>query len=176
MSSPRRPSPPATPRRPSPPATPARPSPPASARRPSPPATPARPPPPASARRPSPPASARRPSPPRRGPEAPGEAEGDDGFLGLGGEGGSLLDAVDRVLDKGAVLQGDLVLSVAGVDLVYVRLAALLASVATLVKDEELGAPKALPPALAEAPRAKRPAKRTRRVSLARALDAPRRK
>lgn len=127
---------------------------------------------------------------------APDAAPADDGLLGLGGEGNSLLDAVDRVLDKGAVLQGDLVLSVAGVDLVYVRLAALLASVATLVKDEELGAPKALPPALEEPPRASRPrarsarereeatdgggaekgARRAPRRSLARALDAPRRK
>jgi hypothetical protein len=47
----------------------------------------------------------------------------------------TLLELVDRVLNKGVVLRGDITLSVADVDLVYVGLNVLLASVATL--DEE---------------------------------------
>ena len=39
---------------------------------------------------------------------------------------GSLLDLLDRLLDKGVMANGDLTLGVAGVDLIYVRLAALL--------------------------------------------------
>ena len=38
----------------------------------------------------------------------------------------SLLDLVDRLLAKGVMANGDLVLGVAGVDLIYVRLAAIL--------------------------------------------------
>ena len=38
----------------------------------------------------------------------------------------SLLDIVDHVLNQGIVLTGDIVLGVAQVDLVYVRLSALL--------------------------------------------------
>jgi hypothetical protein len=43
----------------------------------------------------------------------------------------TLLDLADRLLDKGVVLCGDIVISVAGVDLVYLSLRALLASVDT---------------------------------------------
>jgi len=38
----------------------------------------------------------------------------------------TLLDLLDRLLDKGVVATGDLMLGVAGVDLVYVRLSALV--------------------------------------------------
>jgi hypothetical protein len=38
----------------------------------------------------------------------------------------TVLDLIDRLLDKGVVANGDLTLGVAGVDLVYVRLSALL--------------------------------------------------
>jgi hypothetical protein len=38
----------------------------------------------------------------------------------------SLLDLLDRVLSKGVMANGDLTLGVAGVDLIYVRLAAIL--------------------------------------------------
>ena len=51
----------------------------------------------------------------------------------------TLIELVDRVLNKGVVLTGDITLSVAGVDLVYVGLRLLLTSVASLeepVKDE----------------------------------------
>ncbi|NUR77949.1 MAG: gas vesicle protein [Thermoleophilia bacterium] len=44
----------------------------------------------------------------------------------------TLLELVDRVLNKGVVLTGDIMLSVADVDLVYVGLRVLLASVGTL--------------------------------------------
>ncbi len=40
----------------------------------------------------------------------------------------SLLDLVDNLLDKGVLLDAELVLGLAGVDLVYVRLAALLSA------------------------------------------------
>jgi hypothetical protein len=54
----------------------------------------------------------------------------------------SLVDLLNRVLDRGVVLGGDVTLSVAGVDLVFLRLSALLTSVATA--RERL---QALPPA-----------------------------
>jgi hypothetical protein len=44
----------------------------------------------------------------------------------------TLLDVVDRILEKGAVIRGQIVLSVADVDLVKLDLNLLLASVETL--------------------------------------------
>ncbi|MFL5951071.1 MAG: gas vesicle protein [Gaiellaceae bacterium] len=44
----------------------------------------------------------------------------------------TLIELVDRVLNKGVALTGDITLSVAGVDLVYVGLRLLLASVSTM--------------------------------------------
>jgi hypothetical protein len=44
----------------------------------------------------------------------------------------TLLELVDRVLNKGVVLSGDITLSVADVDLVYVGLRVLLASDSTM--------------------------------------------
>jgi hypothetical protein len=44
----------------------------------------------------------------------------------------TLLDVVDRILEKGAVIRGQVVLSVADVDLVKLDLNLLLASVETL--------------------------------------------
>ena len=43
-----------------------------------------------------------------------------------------LVELVDRVLDKGVVLKGDVTISVAGIDLVYLDLRLLLSSVETL--------------------------------------------
>lgn len=43
-------------------------------------------------------------------------------------DGASLVDLLDRVLGAGVVLSGDLVISLAGVDLVVIRLRALLAT------------------------------------------------
>jgi hypothetical protein len=39
---------------------------------------------------------------------------------------GSLLDLIDNLLNKGVVITGEVMLGLAGVDLVYVRLSALL--------------------------------------------------
>ena len=44
----------------------------------------------------------------------------------------TLLELVDRVLNKGVVLTGDITLSVADVDLVYVGLRVLLTTVSTM--------------------------------------------
>ena len=44
----------------------------------------------------------------------------------------TLLELLDRVLDKGVVVSGDLVVSVADVDLIYVGLRLLLSSVETM--------------------------------------------
>lgn len=41
----------------------------------------------------------------------------------------TLLDMLDQLLNKGVVLNGDVVLGVAGVDLVYLRLSSLLCAV-----------------------------------------------
>ena len=51
----------------------------------------------------------------------------------------TLIELVDRVLNRGVVLSGDITLSVAGVDLVYVGLRVLLASVGTLERLEQEG-------------------------------------
>ena len=47
----------------------------------------------------------------------------------------TLVELVDRVLNKGVVLTGDIMLSVADVDLVYVGLRALISSVETIERD-----------------------------------------
>jgi hypothetical protein len=44
----------------------------------------------------------------------------------------TLIELVDRVLSKGVVVSGDITLAVADVDLVYVGLRVLLASVGTM--------------------------------------------
>lgn len=49
----------------------------------------------------------------------------------------SLVDLIDRLLDGGVVIHGDITLAVADVDLVYVGLRALVASVETV--ERELG-------------------------------------
>jgi hypothetical protein len=57
----------------------------------------------------------------------------------------SLLDLLDRLLSKGVMANGDLTLGVAGVDLIYVRLAALVCA-----------ADKVLAPDITPAPRKRR--------------------
>jgi hypothetical protein len=47
----------------------------------------------------------------------------------------SLLDMLDKLLNKGVVLNGDVVLGVAGVDLVYLRLSSLLCAVDRVMAD-----------------------------------------
>jgi len=44
----------------------------------------------------------------------------------------TLLEILDRALDKGVVVSGDIVISVADVDLIYVGLKVLLSSVETM--------------------------------------------
>jgi hypothetical protein len=44
----------------------------------------------------------------------------------------TLLEILDRVLDKGVVISGDIVISVADVDLIYLGLKVLLSSVETI--------------------------------------------
>jgi gas vesicle structural protein len=52
----------------------------------------------------------------------------------------TLLELVDRVLEKGVVLSGDITLAVADIDLVYVQLRALLASAGTIERLRGAGA------------------------------------
>jgi hypothetical protein len=47
----------------------------------------------------------------------------------LGVEGATVVDILDRLLSKGVMATGDITLGVAGVDLVYVRLSAILSAV-----------------------------------------------
>ena len=69
----------------------------------------------------------------------PPEPEGDWLFptLQTGGDDepqSSLLDVLDNVLNKGAVLNGDLVLGVANVDLIYAKLSVLLSAIDKVMK------------------------------------------
>ena len=47
----------------------------------------------------------------------------------------TILDILDRVLTKGVVITGDIVISVADIDLIYVGLRVLLSSVETMEKN-----------------------------------------
>ena len=53
----------------------------------------------------------------------------------------TLLEVLDRALDKGVVISGDIVISVANVDLIYLGLKVLLSSVETM--ERLRGAPMA---------------------------------
>lgn len=53
----------------------------------------------------------------------------------------TLLDLLDRILDKGVVIHGDLTLSVANIDLLYVGLRVLLTSVDNLNQPGGLNKP-----------------------------------
>ena len=48
----------------------------------------------------------------------------------------TLVELVDRHVDKGVVLHGDITLAVADIDLIYVGLRAVIASVASLERRE----------------------------------------
>ena len=48
----------------------------------------------------------------------------------------TLVELVDRLVDKGVVLHGDITLAVADIDLIYVGLRALISSVSGLERDE----------------------------------------
>jgi len=49
----------------------------------------------------------------------------------------SLLEIIDHVLNKGVMLQGEVILGVAGVDLIYLRLNALLCAADQLLPRRE---------------------------------------
>ncbi|WP_338471532.1 gas vesicle protein [Niallia sp. XMNu-256] len=51
----------------------------------------------------------------------------------------ALIDILDVILDKGVALKADLVISIAGVDLVYLDLRILIASVESLVQTQAKG-------------------------------------
>jgi len=52
----------------------------------------------------------------------------------------SLLEVIDNLLTKGVVLSGDVVLGIAGVDLIYARLSVLLCAVDRLLEvQNEMG-------------------------------------
>ncbi len=53
----------------------------------------------------------------------------------------SLLDVVDNVLNRGAVLNGDITLGVANVDLIYVKLSVLLAALDKITKHDPVFKP-----------------------------------
>jgi len=65
----------------------------------------------------------------------------DENIITLGGTDGdadiSLLDILDHVLNAGVVIQGSMVISLAGVDLIYLGLSAVLTSVETALKHVE---------------------------------------
>lgn len=48
-----------------------------------------------------------------------------------------LIDILDVVLDKGVAIKGDLILSIAGIDLVYLDLRVLISSVETLIESNQ---------------------------------------
>ena len=58
----------------------------------------------------------------------------------------TLVELVDRVLDKGVVISGDVTLAVADVDLVYLGLRAVLASVASAERAGLVEPPDGSPP------------------------------
>ena len=55
----------------------------------------------------------------------------------LTAEDASLLELVDRLLNKGVVLAGEATISVAGIDLIYLGLNVVLAAVETMDKAQE---------------------------------------
>lgn len=57
----------------------------------------------------------------------------------------SLLDIIDHVLNAGVVLQGSVVISLAGVDLVYLGLNLVLTSVETALRQMQPAPPKSPP-------------------------------
>ncbi len=65
-------------------------------------------------------------------------------FTGTDGEDEtSLLDILDHVLNQGAIIRGNLVISLAGVDLIYVGLDVILTSVETALKHMRIEPPAA---------------------------------
>ena len=57
----------------------------------------------------------------------------------LDGADGSLLEVIDHLLNQGVVLSGEVVLGLAGVDLVYLRLSLLLCAADRVLPRREAG-------------------------------------
>ncbi|CDQ19172.1 Gas vesicle protein [Halobacillus karajensis] len=49
----------------------------------------------------------------------------------------ALIDILDTVLDKGVAIKGDIIISIAGIDLVYLDLKLLISSVETLIQSQQ---------------------------------------
>ncbi|MYL20909.1 gas vesicle protein [Halobacillus litoralis] len=49
----------------------------------------------------------------------------------------ALIDILDTVLDKGVAIKGDIIISIAGIDLVYLDLKVLISAVETLVQSQQ---------------------------------------
>ena len=93
-------------------------------------------------------------------PKKPQQSE--DWLFPTGGAGeveeqSSLVDVLDNVLNRGAVLNGDLVLGVANVDLIYVKLSVLLAAIDKATKREPIFRPIAAGPKRKRARSRRRP-------------------
>jgi gas vesicle protein GvpA/GvpJ/GvpM family len=70
-------------------------------------------------------------------------------IISIGGDGSdelSLLDILDHVLNSGVVIQGSIVISIGGVDLIYVGLNVVLTSVETALRTIEADQNKSLGP------------------------------
>jgi len=57
----------------------------------------------------------------------------------------SLCEVLDRVLNKGAVIDGEATISVAGIDLVYLGLKLILTSIETACRESQFGAAEFAP-------------------------------
>ncbi len=51
--------------------------------------------------------------------------------IGSGGSGATLCDLLDRLIDSGVVARGSIVISVAGIQLIYIEVSLLVASIET---------------------------------------------
>jgi gas vesicle structural protein len=57
----------------------------------------------------------------------------------------SLLDILDHVLNQGAIIRGNIIISLAGVDLIYLGLDVILTSIETALKHMRIEPPVASP-------------------------------
>ena len=81
-----------------------------------------------------PPKRAAMPPPPRR-PSPPSPPAGRQVARIIDQSDSSLLDVLDNLLNRGVVLNADLILALANVDLVYVRLSAILCAADRVLPD-----------------------------------------
>ena len=51
----------------------------------------------------------------------------------------TLLEVLDRLIDKGIVVNGDLIISIANIDLIYIGLRLIITSVDTMQRSREKG-------------------------------------